>query len=85
MGHLGILPGGGENREQQEIVEANYVESDADGFWYPLVANNQVVCMGEVLGRLESLTGECCRRCVQNLTALFSTIRLRWVFIWEKR
>ena len=58
MGHLGILPGGGENREQQEIVEADYVESDADGFWYPLVAENQVVCMGEVLGRLESLTGE---------------------------
>lgn len=58
MGHLGILPGGGENREQQEIVEADYVESDADGFWYPLVAKNQVVYMGEVLGRLESLTGE---------------------------
>ena len=58
MGHLGILPGGGENRVQQEIVEADYVESDADGFWYPLVAKNQDICMGEVLGRLESLTGE---------------------------
>ena len=58
MGHLGILPGGEKNRVQQEIVEANYVESDADGFWYPLVAKNQDICMGEVLGRLESLTGE---------------------------
>ena len=58
MGHLGILPGGEKNRVQQEIVEANYVESDADGFWYPLVAKNQDVCMGELLGRLESLTGE---------------------------
>ena len=58
MGHLGILSGGEKNRVQQEIVEANYVESDADGFWYPLVAKNQDVCMGEVLGRLESLTGE---------------------------
>ena len=58
MGHLGILPGGEKNRVQQEIVEASYVEADADGFWYPLAATNQIVCMGEVLGRLESLTGE---------------------------
>lgn len=58
MGHLGILDESRENQKQQEIVEASYVEADADGFWYPLAATNQIVCMGEVLGCLESLTGE---------------------------
>ena len=72
MGHLGILPGGEENREQQEIVETDYVESDADGFWYPLVAKNQVVCMGEVLGRLESLTG----KLIQEVRAKFDGVVL---------
>lgn len=58
MGHLGILPGGEKNRVQQEIVEANYVRSSSNGFWYPVVVENQVVRAGDILGRLESLTGE---------------------------
>ena len=58
MQHLGILPGGTENRKQQEIVEASYVEAEAEGFWYPLVTVNQSVRKGDSLGRLESLTGE---------------------------
>ena len=72
MGHLGILDGAQENQEQQEIVEVHYVESDADGFWYPLVTKNQVVCMGEVLGRLESLTGEL----IQEVRAKFDGVVL---------
>lgn len=72
MGHLGILPGGEKNRAQQEIVEANYVESDGDGLWYPLVAANQVVRAGNLLGRLESLTGEL----IQEVRAEFDGVVL---------
>jgi len=57
-GHLGILDQSPENQKLHESVEANYVEGFDDGFWYPLAATNQIVCMGEVLGCLESLTGE---------------------------
>ena len=60
------------------------MEADADGFWYPLAATNQIVCMGEVLGRLESLTGELLQEYGQNLMVLFYIIRLRWEFIREK-
>ena len=72
MGHLGILPGGGENRKQREIVEANYVEADADGLWYSLAAANQVVRAGDILGRLESLMGEL----IQEVRAEFDGIVL---------
>lgn len=72
MGHLGILSGERENQKQQEVVEADYVEADADGFWYLLVEENQVVCMGETLGQLESLTGEL----LQEVRAKFDGIVL---------
>lgn len=72
MGHLGIIDGGQENQTQQEIVEVNYVEADADGFWYPLAAADQAICMGEVLGYLESLTGEM----IQEVRAKFDGIVL---------
>lgn len=71
-GHLGILPGCGENRKQQEIVEADYVGSDADGFWYPLAEENQVVCMGQVLGYMESFTG----KLLQQVRAKFDGVVL---------
>ena len=72
MQHLGILPGGTENRKQQEIVEASYVEAEAEGFWYPLVTVNQSVRKGDSLGRLESLTGEV----IQEVRAEFDGIVL---------
>lgn len=58
MLHLDILPGGKPNEAQQEIVQADYVQANADGLWYPMATVDQAVCEGTVLGRLESLNGD---------------------------
>ena len=57
--HLEILPGGNLTREQEEIVEARYVEAPSNGLWLPTVGLNERVRQGALLGRLEDLAGQC--------------------------
>lgn len=58
LGHLEILGEGKKNQEQKEIAETDYVQASLDGLWYPQVTIDQMVCKGQLLGRLESLRGE---------------------------
>ena len=41
--HLEILPGGNPTREQEEIVEARYVEVPSNGLWLSTVSLNERV------------------------------------------
>ena len=70
--HLEILPGGNPPRAQTEIAETDYVEAAAEGLWHPAAELNQRVGKGELLGRLESLSG----RRLQEVRARFDGIVL---------
>ena len=70
--HMEILPGVNPTREQEEIVEARYVEALSNGLWLPMVGLNERIRRGALLGRLEDLASQC----VQEVRAEFDGIVL---------
>lgn len=57
MGFLGMGTAARVHRGQQEAAETVYVESDADGLWFPRVHADQKIRKGDILGQLENLDG----------------------------
>ena len=70
--HMEILPGVNPTREQEEIVEARYVEALSNGLWLPMVGLNERIRRGALLGRLEDLASQC----IQEVRAEFDGIVL---------
>ncbi|WP_369282172.1 M14 family metallopeptidase [Oscillibacter sp. GMB15532] len=54
MEYLNILPEPPAELPQQEIAEAVYEESPADGFWYPQTTAGAAIRRGELLGKLNT-------------------------------
>lgn len=58
---LGILKEGYNisiNKNQKEIVKAEYVEAKSEGLWYPHVKQSDSVKKGELLGILKDIEGD---------------------------
>lgn len=61
MEMLGILKEGYDvsiNKNQKEIVKAEYVEARSEGLWYPHVKQSDNVKKGELLGILKDIEGD---------------------------
>ena len=72
---LGIIREGYDisvNKSQKEIVKAEYVGADSDGFWYPYFTVGDNVKKGELLGIVKNMDGVV----VQMLRAKFDGIIL---------
>lgn len=59
-----------ENRKQLDITRASYIEAPADGFWYPKVAEGQMVKKDDLLGELRTMNGQL----VERYTAEFDGV-----------
>ena len=55
--HLAILPGRVQPQIQRKLCRASYVEAEAPGFWQPVKSPGATISQGELLGKLETLTG----------------------------
>ena len=58
---LGILKEGYDisvNTDQREIVEAEYVQSNSDGLWYPYFKHGEKIKKGELIGILKNIEGD---------------------------
>lgn len=57
--HLGALTGAKipEKRSQHEVIRANYIDSEAEGFWYHQKQAGDFVKKGELLGMVKDVWG----------------------------
>ena len=67
MNYLNPLEAAIPNKEQKEIVEAIYDESEVNGFWYPKIKPGQKVAKGDLLGEICDLEGNILKQYIAQL------------------
>ncbi len=65
LAHLGVLEGASlsEKAAQTEVLKATYIDSEYQGFWYPVKKPGESFQKGELLGRVEDVWGNELQTC----------------------
>lgn len=66
LGHLGVLrdfAGSKREKSQHEVEKASYIDSAAEGFWYPKKQVGDLFRKGELLGVVEDVWGNRLQAC----------------------